>query len=58
MSRIMPMMYIAIAKGSPCVVPSREDKISPLIYKLMSFLYVMINVLASEGHSNMNQKNY
>ena len=47
------MAYIAIARGSPWVVPSCEDKVSPLINKSMSDLYVFTRALDNRGHSFM-----
>ena len=40
------MAYIAIASGSPCVVPSDENKCLPSMA-----LYVLIRIVAKEGQS-------
>ena len=39
MSGIIPIPYIAIARGSPCVVPSVDVKTVLLTYKFEGCLY-------------------
>ena len=48
---MVDMAYMAIAKGSPCVVPSRERMVSPLMKSSDLDLYVLMRIVASEGHT-------
>ena len=47
---MVDMTYMAIAKGSPCVVPFRERMVSPLMKSSDLDLYVLMRIVASEGH--------
>ena len=48
---MVDMAYMAIAKRSPCVVPSREKMVSPLMNSSDLDLYVLMRIVASEGHN-------
>ena len=48
-SGVIAVTYIAIASGSPWVVPSWESKISSSMNSLMSFLYVFKRTLERGG---------
>ena len=41
---------MAIAKGSPCVVPSCERMVSPLMKSSDGDLYVLMRIVARDGH--------
>ena len=41
------MAYMAMASGSPWVVPSLEKMVSPLMYRLVSARYVLMRTFAS-----------
>ena len=46
---IIPIPYIAIARGSPCVVPSVDVKIVFLTYKFEGCLYGLASARCSAG---------
>ena len=46
------MAYIAIARGSPCVVPSSDGMVSPLMNRSAFMQYVLMNNMARERHLN------
>eukprot|EP00117_Sycon_ciliatum_P031905 scpid43731/ scgid24867/ len=45
-----PSPYMAIDKGSPCVIPSDECTISPSTYRRAGLRYVLMTAVEREGH--------
>ena len=42
---------MAVARGSPWVVPSCEKRVSPSIKREAFSLYVFVSIVASDGHN-------